>query len=292
MKSLFIRAIAITISACFISNIGACNKGHASSPDSWSLSLNKNGSDPTRLIQYKFTKGSWGKYLLTMKIKAEGVNGEELADLVWNIVPTHDQRRKSILELELISLKKGKIPSGPQWDAPPSVMWELSPTGQTRRFGTSLIYNKGADGLGDPQAYFRRLVPVLPEKAIGKGAQWTLKRSMQLPLPQDSGKGRLNAHETIEYTLKSMEKNSNKAVIDANIKIRYEGDLEPVGHFLKIRGTAEGNLKVIIDPEAGHLKKAELRLEEKLNLEVDGHKRKVTAQMTYTLRHAKYRKIN
>jgi len=286
MKSLFLKAVAITIWACFISNVSACNKGHASSPESWSLSLNKNGSDPTRLLQYKFTKGSWGKYLLTMQTKTEGVNGEELAALGWNIVPAQDQGRKSVLDLELISLKKGKIPSGPQWDAPPSVMWELSPTGRTRRFGTSLIYNAGADGLGDPQAYFRRLIPVLPEKAIGEGAQWTLKRLLQLPLPQDSGKGRLNAHETIEYTLKSIDKKFNKAVIDANIKIRYKGDLEPVGHFLKIRGTAEGKLKVIIDPKAGHLKKAELRLEEKLNLEVDGHKRKVTAQMTYTLRNS------
>ncbi len=286
MKSLLIRALAITVTACFISNIGACNKGHASSPDSWSLSLNKNGSDPSKLIQYKFTKGSWGKYLLTMKTKAEGVNGEELADLVWKIVPSQDQERKRILELELISLKKGKIPSGPQWDAPPSIMWELSPTGRTRRFGTSLIYNAGADGLGDPQAYFRRLVPVLPEKAIGEGAQWTLKRLLQLPLPRDSGKGQLNAHETIEYKLKSSDKRSNKAVIEADIKIRYKGDLEPVGHFLKIRGTAEGKLKAIIDLDAGHLRTAELRLKEKLNMEVDGHKRKVTAQMTYTLRHA------
>lgn len=285
MSKHFIITFIISLLSCFAFGACSCNKGHASQQDEWSLKVDKTGTDPKQLLQYKFEGDSWGTYVLDTEIESTGVEGEKKAGLLWVISPSGKTGQEPVLELELTSVQRGEIPTGPRWDAPPGIAWELAPSGRTKRFSTVLIYTEISDGLGDPQAYFRRLVPVLPQTEVGKGAEWIVKRTIRLPLMEESGKGHLDAREKIRYRLKEFHESTNTAVITAKLSIEYNGDLEPIGHFLLIEGTGQGKLRASIDIEKGRIQTAELNLKENLNLEVDGDKRKVSSGMTYTLRH-------
>ncbi len=280
-----IRALMMSMLGGLMTISCSCNKGHASKQDAWSLRIENPGAAPKRLLHYQFEQNSWGTYLLDTRIESTGVEGEKNAALVWEVTPSKKTGQAPLLELELTSVKRGGVPTGPRWDAPPGIAWELAPSGRTKRFSAVLVYTEISDGLGDPQAYFRRLVPVLPQEAVGKGAEWTVRRTIKLPLAEESGKGHLNARETIRYTLKDIDDAANTAQVTASINIEFDGDLEPIGHFLIIKGTGRGNLRASIDLENGRVQKAELDLKEELDLEVDMKKRNISSRMTFSLRH-------
>ena len=271
---------------------GACNKGHAYSKDSWSLTLNAAGEKPQKLLQYKFFASTWGAYTLEAKTKTQGVNGEKQARLIWQINSRKAPAQKRFLELDLTSVRRGDLPTGPPWDAPPKIVWSLTPTGKTLRFGTSQVYNAVADGLGDPQAYFRRLIPVFPKQPLGKGANWGLKRTLRLPLPEGSGSGALRAEEHIRYEVVALDSQKDLVRVQGKITIRYRGMLEPVGHFLEVKGTGKGRLNVAFNRRKGRVEHASLKLEENLKLKVDGQKRKVNTQLDFTLQRRRLQKPN
>ena len=289
-KRTWFKTQAVAALICAYAVGGACNKGHASSKDAWSLNLSAAGDKPNKLLQYRFTPSSWGAYTLEAKTETRGVNGERRARLIWQITSRQAPAQKRFLELELTSVRRGELPTGPPWDAPPKIVWALTPTGKTLSFDTSQVYNAVADGLGDPQAYFRRLLPVFPKQALGKGAKWSLERTIHLPLPEGSGSGALQAKERIRYEIVAVDPQKDLVRIQGKITVRYTGKLEPVGHFLEVKGAGKGQINAAFNPLKGRLESSSLKLKEKLKLEVDGQKRKVTTRLDYTLRRRRLQK--
>ena len=270
-RILFVAATAALFGA-------ACRTTHASSDDQWTMAIQNTGKAPTHKLTYRFAENQPTMGILTISAHAKGVQVVEKASMTWTARPIARQGHNVELDMELVNLKMSNRDPGPTWDHAQKARWVVSDRGRTLRFVTDQLPSESLRGLPDLELLFRRLMPALPNQAVGLGAKWSLHRQFSMGLPGPAGTGSVVVNEQVQYHWSRIQ--NNRAHIEATLESKYSGLVHPLGHVMHISGKTTGTAAIEWNLAAGQPAVATLSTKDSITVSADGKKRTVTSTLT------------
>ncbi len=260
----------------------ACSRRtHASTSETWSLSLSKQGRMPGVATSYSWKDQALLSCRLEIRADSKQVEVPRDVTMVLSLNLVDDNPSRSILTLQVEDLITAQGNRPELWTKPIAFQWVVTKRGRTLSFhqdsdGVPVVLS----GLPDLQLLFSRMVPTFPAKKIGIGAVWSRRSAWDLTIPGPTGTGTVEAKDDITYEMANAD--SGETLVQAKGTTRYQGTMHPVGHMLVIKG--QGTFAASARIRNRVFKEATMKADEHISLTTDGHERTVRTQYEARLR--------